>query len=94
VCIFGGAWVKRCGADFWKRWARRHCFVFCAHLVIVLVALAATGDKQGNSLWESRALLGGSFVILYAIARMYGDRLTDGRRAQRTCGAMIVFHNA
>jgi hypothetical protein len=64
--------------------------VFCAHLVIVPLALAAIGDKQGATpLLVDVALLSGSFAVLYAIAGMYGrvshpeqlSRLQRGRRS-------------
>jgi hypothetical protein len=42
-------------------------------LLFLFTVIAAIGDKQGNTrLSVEVALLGGSFVVLYAIARMYG----------------------
>jgi hypothetical protein len=46
--------------------------VFCAHLVIVLLALAMAGDvKSENSLWADVALIAGSFAVLYTVARVF-----------------------
>jgi hypothetical protein len=44
--------------------------VFCAHLVIVLLALAAFGDYQPLSLWVDAAIVGGSVAVLYTVARI------------------------
>jgi hypothetical protein len=46
--------------------------VFCAHLVIVLLALAMAGAvKSENSLWADVALIAGSFAVLYTVARVF-----------------------
>ncbi len=46
--------------------------VFCAHLVIVLVALAVAGDPKSEiPLWVDVALVAGSFTVLYAVARVF-----------------------
>jgi hypothetical protein len=46
--------------------------VFCAHLVIVLLALAVAGDpKSETPLWVDVALIAGSFALLYTVARVF-----------------------
>lgn len=46
--------------------------VFCAHLVIVLLALAVAGDPTSEiPLWVDVALIGGSIAVLYTIARVF-----------------------
>jgi peptidoglycan/LPS O-acetylase OafA/YrhL len=45
--------------------------VFCGHLVIVLLALAAVGDRPRDMpWWAATALIGGSLAVLYAVARI------------------------
>jgi peptidoglycan/LPS O-acetylase OafA/YrhL len=44
--------------------------VFCAHLVIVLLALALATDPAESSIWMDLALIGGSFTVLYVVARI------------------------
>jgi peptidoglycan/LPS O-acetylase OafA/YrhL len=47
--------------------------VFCVHLGVVLLALAAVGDNQGStSLWLDLALLASTFCLLYATAWLFG----------------------
>jgi hypothetical protein len=47
--------------------------VFCVHLGVVLLALAAVGDSQGStSLWLDLALLASTFCLLYATAWLFG----------------------
>lgn len=43
--------------------------VFCAHLVVALLALAALGDRRGETpFWVENLVLAGAFVVLYAVA--------------------------
>jgi hypothetical protein len=57
--------------------------VFCAHLVVVLLALAAVGDRRGAvPMWQELLLLAGSFVVLYAVAALV-NRLDGERRMER-----------
>lgn len=45
--------------------------VFCAHLVLVLLALSFVGESQpGRPWWIDAALLAGTFLSLYAVARI------------------------
>ena len=48
--------------------------VFCAHLVLVLLVLATLGaaDKE-RAPWIDLAILSGTFVVLYAVARISGE---------------------
>ncbi|MEF7613217.1 OpgC domain-containing protein [Aquincola sp. MAHUQ-54] len=61
--------------------------VFCAHLVLALLALALVGDAQapGRRWWIDALILGLSFPILYGVAWISGelDRRVAERRAQR-----------
>jgi hypothetical protein len=45
--------------------------VFCAHLVVVLIALAVLGPPvRERSVWIDVALLGGTFALLYVVAEV------------------------
>jgi hypothetical protein len=45
---------------------------FCAHLVIVLLAIAVAGDPKSEiPLWVDVALIAGSFALLYTVARVF-----------------------
>jgi hypothetical protein len=47
--------------------------VFCVHLAVVLLALAAVGaDPSLKSVWLDFALLAGTFCLLYATAWLFG----------------------
>jgi hypothetical protein len=53
--------------------------VFCAHLVIVLLALAVAGDpKSQTPLWVDVVLMGGSFAVLYTVARIANPKQPGG----------------
>jgi hypothetical protein len=73
--------------------------VFCAHLVIVLLALAVAGEQNSQTpLWMDLILIGGSFAALYTVARIAnpkqpGGSVLEGKSVaiQRTCRAMIAF---
>jgi hypothetical protein len=59
--------------------------VFCAHLVICLVALMMVADPAPAHLaWRDSALLAGTLVALYAIAWLLvtGKRIARPRRAE------------
>jgi hypothetical protein len=54
--------------------------VFCAHLVLVLLALSFVGESRPERpVWIDAALLAGTFLSLYAVARV--SQLIDQRTA-------------
>jgi hypothetical protein len=56
--------------------------LFCAHLVIALIALSVIGDRQGQTpLLTDSGLLGASFLLLYALA--LGEALRKRGRRKR-----------
>ena len=57
--------------------------VFCAQLVIALLALCAIGDRfESVPVWDQAVLLGASFAVLYAVARsVEGKKRAAVRRA-------------
>lgn len=60
--------------------------VFCGHLVIVLVALALVGQSEpGRPLWIDVALMLGSVVVLYWLARIV--LALEARQARREAAA-------
>jgi hypothetical protein len=49
--------------------------VFCAHLAVVLLALALIGDKQGAiPLWQELALIAGTLMVMSGIAWIFREK--------------------
>lgn len=68
--------------------------VFCAHLVIVLVALAVAGDPKSEiPLWVDVALVAGSFTVLYAVARVFNP-MKPPRAVEKEESAGLSAHAA
>ena len=68
--------------------------VFCAHLVIVLLALAVAGDPKSQSpLWVDAALIAGSFALLYTVARFFNP-VKPRREVERVESAGLTAHAA
>lgn len=63
--------------------------VFCAHLILALLALALLGEANPErAAWIDAALLGSSFAILYAVALASRElERQAGRLAQRRASA-------
>ncbi len=58
--------------------------VFCAQLVIALLALCAIGDRfESVSLWDQIVLLAASFAVLYRVARSVAEKKPPSARRAR-----------
>ena len=87
-----GPWLKSL-----RRWrfletlGRASLPVFCAHLVIVLLALALATDRSESSIWLGLALIAGSFTVLYIVARIAQPlKLRDSVPLQQESPAVTV----
>jgi hypothetical protein len=59
--------------------------VFCAHLIVVLLALTVVGDRQGATpLWVDGMLIAGTFIVLYATASWFAPPATNLSAADST----------
>jgi hypothetical protein len=70
---------------------RRIIASICAHLVIVLLALAVAGDPKSEiPLWVDVALIGGSFAVLYTIARVFNPMHPRGAVGKEGSAGLTV----
>jgi hypothetical protein len=68
--------------------------VFCAHLVIVLLALAVAGDPKSEiPLGVDVALIAGSFALLYTVARVFNP-MKPRRDVEKEESAGLTAHAA
>jgi hypothetical protein len=66
--------------------------VFCAHLVLALLALAAFGDKRGATpFWVENLVLFGTFAALYAVAAVsnYSAKVGQKKRAPEGVAGVV-----
>lgn len=83
VVRFGPYLAKRARFPVLETLGRASLPVFCAHVVIVLLVLAAIGDKVGQSpLWADTVLLISTLIGLYAVA-LISNRLDREQRAEK-----------
>ena len=68
--------------------------VFCAHLVIVLLALAVAGDPKSEiPLWVDVALIARSLALLYTVARVFNP-MKPRRDVEKEESAGLTAHAA
>ena len=81
---FGPRFAARIQVPALELLGRQSLPAFCAHLVVVLVALSLIGDKVGElSIWTEVGVLAGTLLVVGFVAGIASEKGSEARAPQR-----------